>query len=258
MNILEKFMHERLAAVEAAKSFVSLEQLREQAEGRVHHSLKTRLLATGKTHIISEMKKASPSAGLLQPDYDPTAIAKSYLENGADAISVLTEPLHFLGSEDDLRRVRATVDLPILRKDFMCDPYQVVEAAAWGADLILIIAAMLTDDQIQLLYNTALEQGLEVLTEVHTKEELDRVLPFSEAIIGVNSRNLKTLKTDLATAHELAAFIPQDRLSVAESGISRRTEIESLESAGYDAFLIGEALVSGDDPGGRLAELISY
>jgi len=250
-------MNERLEAVEIAKSFVTLDQLRKMSEGRVHHSLKAGLLATEKTHIISEMKKASPSAGLLQPEYDPTAIAKSYLENGAVAISVLTEPLHFLGSEDDLRRVREAVDLPILRKDFMCDPYQVVEAAAWGADLILIIAAMLSDEQIQTLYDTAQEQGLEVLAEVHTKEELERVLPFSEAILGVNSRNLKTLKTDLATAHELASFIPPDRISVAESGISRRSEIESLEAAGYDAFLIGEALVSGDDPGGRLAELIA-
>jgi indole-3-glycerol phosphate synthase len=257
MNILEKFMHERLAAVAIAKSAVSLEQLREASSERVHHSLKAGLLESGKTHIISEMKKASPSAGLLQPDYDPCSIAKSYLENGAVGISVLTEPLHFLGCEDDLRRVRATVDLPILRKDFMCDPYQIVEAAAWGGDLILLIAAMLTDEQMRELYNVALEQGLEVLAEVHTQEELERVLPLSEAIVGVNSRNLKTLKTDLATAHDLARFIPEARLSIAESGISQRSEIDALEEAGYDAFLIGEALVSGDDPGGRLHDLMA-
>lgn len=256
MNILEQFMHERLAAVEGAKGIVSLAQLKEAASKRIHHSLKAVLADSDGTHIISEMKKASPSAGLLQPDYDPVRIAESYLKNGAAGISVLTEPLHFLGGEDDLRKVRATVDLPILRKDFMCDPYQIVEAAAWGADLILIIAAMLTDDQIQSLYECALKHGLEVLVEVHTKEELDRVIPLSEALLGVNSRNLKTLKTDLTTAHDLAQYIPENRFSVAESGISKREEINSLKECGYNAFLIGEALVSGDDPGGRLHNLM--
>ena len=256
MNILEKFMNERLAAVANAEKAVSLEQLEAAAVGRVHHSIKSALQHRDGTRIISEMKKASPSAGLLKPDYNPQQIAKSYLKNGAVAISVLTEPLHFLGGEDDLRKVRAEVDLPILRKDFMCVPYQVAEAAAWGADLILIIAAMLSDRQMRDLYDAALSYGLEVLAEVHTQEELDRVLPLREAIVGVNSRNLKTLKTDLRTAHELAKNIPSDRLSVAESGISRRSEIEALEQAGYDAFLIGEALVSGDDPGGRLHDLV--
>jgi len=152
--------------------------------------------------------------------------------------------------------VRSVVDLPILRKDFMCDPYQVAEAAAWGADVILLIAAALRDDEMQALYEAALELGLEVLAETHTAEELERVLPLSEAIIGVNSRNLKTLSTDLAVAHELAGRIPDDRLSIAESGIRHRSEIEGLERAGYDGFLIGEALVSHNDPGGRLKTLV--
>ncbi len=256
MNILEKFMGERLAAVVEAEKLVSLEQLETAAAGRVHHSIRAALQQQGGTRIISEMKKASPSAGLLQPDYNPQEIANSYLKNGAIAISVLTEPLHFLGGADDLRKVRAEVDLPILRKDFMCVPYQVAEAAAWGADLILIIAAMLSDEQMQALYDAALGYGIEVLAEVHTQDELERVLFMSEAVIGVNSRNLKTLKTDLRTAHELAKSIPGDRLSVAESGISQRSEIEALEQVGYDAFLIGEALVSGDDPGGRLHNLV--
>ncbi len=255
MNILEKFKRERLAAVEVAERAVSADELRAVAENRVHHSLQVALEKTDEPQIIAEMKKASPSAGLLQPQYDPQAIAKSYLKNGAVALSVLTEPLHFLGCEDDLRKVRASVELPILRKDFMCCPYQILEAAAWGADIILIIAAMLNDDEINELYCTALELGLEVLVEVHTREELDRVLPLKEALVGVNSRNLKTLKTDLTTAYELARYIPDERLSVAESGISKRDEIEQLSRVGYNAFLIGEALVSGDDPGGRLKEL---
>lgn len=256
MNILEVIMQERQLAVDEARKDVSIDTLKQAAEGRTHHSLKARLCEPVGTHIIAEMKKASPSAGLLQKNYDPGRIAERYLENGAVGLSVLTEPLHFLGAESDLRSARSRVDLPILRKDFMCDPYQIIEAAAWGADVILLIAAALSDETMHLLYETACEQGLDVLAEVHTAEELDRVLPLSEAIVGVNSRNLKTLKTDLAVAHELASQIPADRVSVAESGIKKRSEIEELQKSGYKGFLIGEALVSHDDPGGRLHELV--
>jgi len=256
MSILDTIMHERRAAVHAAREAVSVESLREQAAGREHHSLKAGLRATVGTHVIAEMKKASPSAGLLQDEYDPAHIAQRYVENGAVGISVLTEPLHFLGRGDDVRTVRSVADLPILRKDFMCDPYQVVEAAAWGADVILLIAAALRDDEMQALYEAAMELGLEVLAETHTAEELERVLPLSEAIIGVNSRNLKTLSTDLAVAHELAGRMPDERLSIAESGIRHRSEIEALEAAGYDGFVIGEALLSHNDPGGRLKTLV--
>ncbi len=257
MSILDTIMHERQAAVQAARDAVPVESLHEKAAARVHHSLKAGLRDTVGTHVIAEMKKASPSAGLLQDEYDPAHIGRRYVENGAVGISVLTEPLHFLGRGDDVQTVRSVVDLPILRKDFMCDSYQIVEAAAWGADVILLIAAALRDDQMRELYDAALELGLEVLAETHTAEELERVLPLSDAIIGVNSRNLRTLSTDLAVAHELAALIPKDRISIAESGIRYRSEIESLEAAGYDGFLIGEALVSHDDPGGRLRELVT-
>jgi indole-3-glycerol phosphate synthase len=256
MSILDRIMHERRLAVEAARLKVPEDALREQAAGRQHHSLKARLRQDEGTRIVAEMKKASPSAGLLLDDYDPAGIAARYLANGAVGISVLTEPLHFLGRGSDVQTVRGVVDLPILRKDFMCDPYQIVEAAAWGADVILLIAAALPDDTMQELYKTALELGLDVLAEVHTRDELDRVLPLSEAIVGVNSRNLKTLSTDLAVAHDLAGHIPDSRLSIAESGIRHRTEIEALQTAGYDGFLIGEALVSHDDPGGRLNQLM--
>ena len=256
MSILDTIMHERQAAVQAAREAMPVDRLHELAKDRVHHSLKARLRETTGTHVIAEMKKASPSAGLLQDEYDPAHIGRRYVENGAVGISVLTEPLHFLGRGDDVRTVRSVVDLPILRKDFMCDSYQVVEAAAWGADVILLIAAALRDDEMRVLYEAALALGLEVLAETHTAEELERVLPLSEAIIGVNSRNLKTLSTDLAVAHELAGQIPDSRLSIAESGIRHRSEIESLEAAGYDGFLIGEALVSHDDPGGRLKTLV--
>lgn len=256
MNILDKFKQERLQAVVEAKSSVPDEDLLKLAAGRTHHSLRDALCQRSGSRIIAEMKKASPSAGLLRPEYDPAEIARGYLANGAAAISVLTEPLHFLGRPDDLKLVRNAVNLPILRKDFMCDSYQILEAAAWGADVILLIAAMLDDAEMTELYESARELGLDVLAEVHTAQELERVLPLEDAIVGVNSRNLKTLKTNLQTAHDLVSLIPAERISVAESGISQRSEIVALEQAGYAAFLIGESLVGNDDPGGRLAELV--
>lgn len=257
MNILDQIMGERRAAAAQARVRVPEKALAAAAAGRVHHRLKARLDGGGgRTCIVAEMKKASPSAGLLRPDYDPAALARAYTAAGAAGLSVLTEPLHFLGAEAHLRAARAATDLPILRKDFMGDVYQVAEAAAWGADVILLIAAALPDGLMRTLYERALEFGLEVLAEVHTREELMRVLPLEEAIIGVNSRNLKTLRTDLATAHALAAEIPAGRLSIAESGISSRTEIEALEAAGYDGFLIGESLLRHGDPGAGLAALL--
>ncbi len=256
MNILECIMAERRTAVRAAQAQVPAASLRAAAAGRVYHRLKPRLRDRGgQTCVVAEMKKASPSAGLLRPDYDPAAIARSYTAAGAAGLSVLTEPLHFLGSEAHLRAARAATDRPVLRKDFMVDAYQVTEAAAWGADVILLIAAGLPDGLMRTLYEQALALGLEVLAEVHTHEELERVLPLGEAIIGVNSRNLKTLKTDLATAHALVAEIPPGRLSMAESGISCRDEILALETAGYDGFLIGESLLRHSDPGAALAAL---
>jgi len=254
-GVLGQIMAERRAAVAVARHAVSETVLARAAAQRVHHSLKARLRADDGTCIVAEMKKASPSAGLLRPDYDPAAIAQAYARNGAVGLSVLTEPLHFMGGEAHLRAVRAVTALPVLRKDFMCDPYQILEAAAWGADVVLLIAAALPDALMRALYGRALELGLEVLAEVHTEDELRRVLPLDEAVIGVNSRNLKTLKTDLAVAHRLAAAIPPERLSIAESGISGREQILDLEAAGYDGFLIGEALVRQDDPGGGLAVL---
>jgi indole-3-glycerol phosphate synthase len=256
VNILEQIMDERRLATRATKAMVPESVLAAAAAGRVHHSLCARLSnRSSGTRVIAEMKMASPSAGLLRPDYDPAALARAYTANGAIGLSVLTEPLHFLGSEAHFRAARAATELPILRKDFMVDPYQVTEAAAWGADVILLIAAALPDGLMRTLHERALVLGLEVLAEVHTHEELIRVLPLEGAIIGVNSRDLKTLRTDLATAHSLAAHIPRARFSIAESGISKRTEIEAMEAAGFDGFLIGESLVRQGDPGAGLAAL---
>lgn len=257
MSVLDTIMSERRAAVEQARSRIPSELLREQARSRRHHSLAGRLRGGSGTRIIAETKKASPSAGLLRPDYDPAALAETYAAAGACAISVLTEPLHFLGSESDLRAVRAAVDLPILRKDFLCDPYQVLEAAAWGADVVLLIAAALQPGEMRALHAAAREMGLDVLCEAHTAAEVDAALALEDAIVGVNSRNLHTLRTDLGVARDLAKRIPADRASVAESGIRTRSDIDALREAGYRGFLIGEALLTGPDAGAKLRELLA-
>ena len=254
MDILDSIMAERRADVEVARRAVPVELLKEQASGRSYHSLIERVKAG--PCIIAETKKASPSAGLLQPDYDPAAIARAYEDAGAGGISVLTEPRHFLGDASHLRAVRATVDLPVLRKDFLCDVYQVYEAAAWGADVILLIVAALDSSTLHELHAAATELGLDVLAEAHTAAEVDIALGLEGAIVGVNSRNLKTLKTDLAVARELAARIPSECASIAESGIRTRADIEGLAALGYGGFLIGESLVGSADPGAKLRELL--
>lgn len=256
MNILERIVAERGEDVARAKLSAPPEELAASARGRVHHRLIERLRSGGMTGIIAEMKKASPSAALLRDRYRPAEIAGVYERAGAAGISVLTEPRHFLGSGADLRAARGACDLPILRKDFLCDPYQILEAAAWGADIVLLIVAAVEEDTLRDLYREAQEWGLDVLVEAHTGPELATALSLEAAIVGVNSRDLKTLRTDLAVARELAAMIPHDRVSIAESGIKSREDIEQLEAAGYRGFLIGESLMSAPDPAEKLRDLL--
>ncbi|MFU8780072.1 MAG: indole-3-glycerol phosphate synthase TrpC [Kiritimatiellia bacterium] len=256
MDVLATIMAERRAAVSTARAAVPEARLVSAAESRVHHSLADRLRARTGTAIIAEVKKASPSAGLLRAEYAPATIAARYAEVGAIGISVLTEPNYFQGSGADLRRVRAAVDVPVLRKDFICDPYQILEAAAWGADVILLIAAALQPQELLSLYREAVGLGLDVLAEVHNRAELESVLPLEKALIGVNSRNLKTLRTDLRIARELVCHIPAARLRIAESGIKTRPDIEDLQQHGYDGFLIGESLLRETDPAAALRRLM--
>lgn len=256
MNILQSIMVERRRDVEAARHEVPIETLRDLAAGRTHHSLTQRLRCASGTCVIAEIKKASPSAGLLRDDYRPEEIACAYEKAGATGISVLTEPRHFLGSEQHLRDVRKAVDLPLLRKDFLCDVYQVYESVAWGADVVLLIVAALDRSLLRTLYEEAIKCGLDVLAEAHTRREIEVVLDLERAIIGINSRDLKTLSTNLSVARELARSIPPDRLSIAESGIRKRADIEELEALGYNGFLVGEALMREKDPGVKLRELL--
>ena len=255
MDVLRNIMNERAQDVARLRRTRTEDRLREESSGRKHRSLAERLRSRRGAAIVAEVKKASPSAGLLRPRYEPARIAVQYAEAGAVGVSVLTEPRHFLGSEGHLRQVRAAVDLPVLRKDFLCDPWQVLESAAWGADVVLLIVAALDRRTLRTLYGAAVRAGLEVLAEAHTGEDLDRALELDEAVIGVNSRDLKTLRTDLKVAEKLARRIPDDRLCIAESGIRTRADIVRFEAAGYDGFLIGETFLKAARPGEKLKEL---
>lgn len=252
-DVLVRIMRDRRKDVAAAKRSVAVNELYNLIEQRVdYHSLSSALRHTPEPRIIAEVKKASPSAGLLRSSFDAAALAQSYVSGGAAAISVLTEPHYFQGSPADLKAVRRCVTVPVLRKDFMMDVYQLMEAAAWGADVVLLIVAALEPAHFALLYKESRELGLEAIVEVHTAAEVNVALACEDAIIGVNSRNLKTLVTDLAVAHDLAKMIPKDRLAIAESGIRTRADMLGLQEAGYKGFLIGESLLRETSPGKAL------
>jgi indole-3-glycerol phosphate synthase len=256
MDILHTIMAERREDVARLRRERPLEALLAEGKGRARHSLRRRLAAGGGTRIIAELKKASPSAGLIRSEYRPGEVARAYEAAGAAAVSVLTEPRHFLGGAAHLREVRRAVAVPVLRKDFICDAYQVAEAAAWGADVVLLIVAGLEEPLLRELYAAAVENGLEVLAEAHTEREAETALALEGAVLGINSRDLRTLKTDLAVARRLAAGIPAGRAAIAESGIRTRRDVEALEALGYRGFLVGEVLMASDSPARKLAELL--
>ncbi len=207
--------------------------------------------------IIAEIKKASPSKGVIRADFDPVAIGRRYAQCGAVAISVLTEERYFLGSLDYLAAVRAATDLPLLRKDFLFDPYQIYEARAYGADAILLIVAMLDDQQLVALQKQARELGLDVLVEVHDESEMQRALKAHATLIGINNRDLRTFHTTLETSERLARDVPSGALVVAESGIESIADIDRLERALVHCFLIGESLMRCADPGAKLKQLLA-
>ncbi|BDU20056.1 indole-3-glycerol phosphate synthase TrpC [Dyella sp. GSA-30] len=207
--------------------------------------------------VIAEVKKASPSKGIIRPDFDPASIARSYELGGAACLSVLTDKDFFHGSEDFLQQARAACSLPVLRKDFVIDPYQVYEARVIGADCILLIVAALGDAALLELSLLAAELDLDVLCEVHDVEEMERALALPVPLIGVNNRNLRTFETTIDTSIELQSMIEYDRILVSESGIHTHDDIERLQGAGINAFLVGEAFMRANDPGAELKRLFT-
>ena len=206
--------------------------------------------------VIAECKRRSPSKGVLRESYDPVAIAKSYAAAGAAAISVLTEPTFFDGSLDHLAAVRAAVDVPLLRKDFVVSEYQLLEARACRADAVLLIVAALAQPDLQRLYTDATALGLDVLVEVHDASELERALAIGAPIIGVNNRSLRTLTVDVHASESLVARIPSDVVAVSESGLRSSDDLRRLSALGYRAFLVGERFMTAPDPGAALRELL--
>ncbi len=207
--------------------------------------------------FIAEIKKASPSAGIIRPNFSPRELAQAYAKAGAACLSVLTDTPYFQGRDEHLTEARAACDLPVLRKDFMIDPWQVAQTRALGADCILLIMAALNDGEAALLHKTAQDYGLDVLIETHDRAELERALALPSGLIGINNRNLKTLQTTLDATEELGRLVPQDRFLVSESGIKTSSDIARLKACGADGFLVGESLLKQQDPGAALANLMA-
>jgi indole-3-glycerol phosphate synthase len=258
-DILDKIVAVKREEVPAARAQRSEAVLRELAAAqpapRGFAAALRAKVAAGLPAVIAEVKKASPSKGVIRPHFVPAEIAASYARHGAAALSVLTDERFFQGHADYLRQARAACDLPVLRKDFMIDPYQVLEARAMGADCILLIAACLSDAQMAELEACALDQGLDVLVEVHDGDELDRALRLKTPLLGINNRNLRSFEVTLDTTLGLLPRVPADRLLVTESGITGRADVQRMRAAHVHAFLVGEAFMRADEPGVALAAL---
>ncbi len=209
----------------------------------------------GDAAVIAEIKKASPSKGVMRENFMPAEIAKSYEKGGASCLSVLTDIDFFQGSDEYLQEARAACELPVIRKDFIVDPYQVYEARAMGADCILLIVAVLSDEQMTSLYNLARELGMDVLIEAHDEEELMRSLPLEATLVGINNRNLRNFETSLDTTLDLLEKIPEDRIVVTESGIHTAEHVKLMRDNHVNAFLVGEAFMRAENPGDELKKL---
>lgn len=259
-TILEKILAVKRIRVDAAKRATDSVALRESAaevrSTRVSHRLRETLSDRSRINIIAEFKRASPSKGVINNGVDPADVVKQYEAGGAAAISVLTEEDHFKGSLNDLRAVRTSIDIPILRKDFIFDEFQIYEAAEAGADAILLIAAMLQDGEIERLRIMAEDElGMDALVEVHTLEELERVKGTKTELTGVNNRDLKSFHVTLDVSRELIRYAPAGAIMITESGLQTREDLVELHNLGYSGFLIGETLMRTGDPSAELRRL---
>lgn len=258
-GVLDRIVEAKAARIETAKRDTPLEAMIQRATETANRPRRTfaeSLVRRDRVNIIAEIKRRSPSKGVIRADFDPVRIAESYATAGPAALSVLCEEDFFGGSLDHLRSVRQAVDLPILRKDFIIDEYQVFEAAAAGADAVLLIAAILDESMLNRLLQASQELGLDALVEVYSRDEMTRAATAGANVIGVNNRDLTTFEVDLNTSIELAAMAPRDAVLVSESGITNCSDIRQLQEAGFTAYLIGEQFMRAEDPGRALRELI--
>lgn len=259
--ILDDIVAGKKIELAETKRRTPLEELRRMIQRQAPALDFAKALRGQSLRLIAEVKKASPSAGLIRADFDPVEIARTYASNGAAAISVLTESKYFQGNLDYLRDIKSTLNesgIPILRKDFIFDPYQVYEARAYGADAVLLIVAILNPAGLGQLLALGHDLGMECLVEVHNEAELETALKSGARVIGVNNRDLTTFKTDLSTTGRLRPLIPQDRVVVSESGIKSRDDLSRLRQCGVDAVLIGEALMASPDIASRMGELFGH
>ncbi len=258
-DILIKILNRKREEIAACSKKTSLQQLQEQAQQaspvRGFVDSMRRRLEQGEPAVIAEIKKASPSKGVLRENFQPAEIASSYQKGGAACLSILTDVDFFQGANEYLKQARNACELPVIRKDFIIDPYQVYEARAISADCILLIVAALEDEQMQQLSDLATGLGMDVLVEVHDADELQRALKLSLPLIGINNRNLRSFETRLETTLELLSAIPDDRIVVTESGILKQADVELMRSNNVNAFLVGEAFMRAEDPGDELSRL---
>jgi indole-3-glycerol phosphate synthase len=255
-EMLDKIIDQKRQEIEQRKKMATLTYLQERI-ARQKPALDLALALKGDhIRLIAEVKQASPSRGMLIPNLNPIELAKTYAEGGAAAISVLTEENYFMGSIEHLAAIREVVGLPLLRKDFIFDPYQVYESRAYGADALLLIAAVLNQEQLKELISLSHSLGLRCLVEVHNKGEVERAVLSKAEIIGINNRDLDTFTVDITTTRRLRPLIPQERIVVSESGIKNKRDIEKLGKWGVNAVLVGEALVTANDIPAKMKELI--
>ncbi|MEA3405406.1 MAG: indole-3-glycerol phosphate synthase TrpC [Pseudomonadota bacterium] len=260
-TILKKIIFRKLEEIQEGCERIPLREMKQKAmmasttPTRGFADAMQKKLDAGESAVIAEIKKASPSKGVLRDPFDPVEIAKSYEANGAACLSVLTDKDFFQGSNDYLMQVREAVDLPIIRKDFIVDDYQVYEARVIGADCILLIAAAIGDAQLYELTETALTLGMDVLVEVHNKEELERALRLPLPMIGINNRDLHSFDVSLETTIEMLDMIPDDRIVITESGILGKEDVAKMREHAVNSFLVGEAFMRAENPGEKLAEL---